>query len=34
VADPGYHAIELYRSVGFVDVEKQVQLTRRRGRLG
>jgi ribosomal protein S18 acetylase RimI-like enzyme len=28
VADPGYHAIELYRSVGFSDVERQVQLSR------
>lgn len=33
VADPDYHAIELYRSVGFVDAERQVQLQRRPGRL-
>jgi ribosomal protein S18 acetylase RimI-like enzyme len=26
VADPDYHAIDLYRSVGFLDMEKQVQL--------
>lgn len=25
-ADPAYHAIELYRSVGFADVERQIQL--------
>lgn len=29
VADPGYHAIGLYRSVGFVDAERQVQLQKR-----
>lgn len=28
VADPDYHAIGLYRSLGFVDTETQVQLTR------
>jgi len=28
VADPGYHAIRLYRSLGFVDAERQVQLSR------
>ena len=28
VADPGYHAIGLYRSLGFDDTETQVQLTR------
>jgi GNAT superfamily N-acetyltransferase len=28
VADPDYHAIELYRSVGFADTEIQVQLQR------
>ena len=28
VADPDYHAIELYRSLGFLDTERQVQLTR------
>lgn len=28
VADPGYHAIDLYRSVGFRDLEQQVQLLR------
>jgi hypothetical protein len=26
VADPDYHAIELYRSAGFRDVEWQVRL--------
>jgi ribosomal protein S18 acetylase RimI-like enzyme len=29
VADPDYHAIELYRRLGFTDRETQVQLTRR-----
>lgn len=28
VADPGYHAIDLYRSLGFRDQEKQLQLAR------
>jgi ribosomal protein S18 acetylase RimI-like enzyme len=28
VADPGYHAIDLYRALGFTDVEFQVQLVR------
>ncbi|MFE7753372.1 GNAT family N-acetyltransferase [Streptomyces sp. NPDC057428] len=28
VADPGYHAIHIYRALGFEDVEQQVQLTR------
>lgn len=28
VADPGYHAIDLYRSAGFADAERQVQLQR------
>lgn len=26
VADPGYHAIDLYRSLGFTELERQVQL--------
>lgn len=26
VADPAYHAIELYRSLGFTELERQVQL--------
>ena len=26
VADPGHHAIDLYRSIGFADQEQQVQL--------
>jgi len=29
VADPGYHAIGLYRSAGFDDRETKVELTRR-----
>ena len=29
VADPAYHAIDLYRSVGFADCETKVELTRR-----
>lgn len=29
VADPGYHAIELYRRLGFTDSEQQVGLERR-----
>jgi hypothetical protein len=29
VADPEYHAVEIYRRLGFVDTERQVQLTRR-----
>ena len=29
VADPGYHAIDLYRSAGFDDRETKVELTRR-----
>jgi ribosomal protein S18 acetylase RimI-like enzyme len=29
VADPTYHAIDLYRSVGFADRETKVELTRR-----
>jgi GNAT superfamily N-acetyltransferase len=29
VADPAYHAIGLYRSVGFADRERKVELTRR-----
>jgi predicted N-acetyltransferase YhbS len=29
VADPAYHAIDLYRSVGFADRETKVELTRR-----
>jgi ribosomal protein S18 acetylase RimI-like enzyme len=29
VADPSYHAIDLYRSVGFADRETKVELTRR-----
>lgn len=28
VADPGYHAIRLYRALGFADAERQVQLCR------
>jgi ribosomal protein S18 acetylase RimI-like enzyme len=28
VADPGYHAIDLYRSLGFTDADTQVQLTK------
>jgi GNAT superfamily N-acetyltransferase len=28
VADPGYHAIDLYRRLGFVDLQAQVQLQR------
>ena len=28
VADPGYHAIRLYRALGFADAERQVQLSR------
>ncbi len=28
VADPGYHAIGIYRALGFVETETQVQLTR------
>jgi ribosomal protein S18 acetylase RimI-like enzyme len=28
VADPGYHAIDLYRRVGFTDLQTQVQLQR------
>ncbi|MGW3661060.1 GNAT family N-acetyltransferase [Streptomyces sp. NPDC005151] len=28
VADPGYHAIRLYRALGFADAEHQVQLSR------
>jgi ribosomal protein S18 acetylase RimI-like enzyme len=31
VADPGYHAIEIYRSLGFTDRETKVELTRRPG---
>ena len=34
VADPGYHAIGIYRSLGFVDWETQVQLTRPPGSTG
>jgi ribosomal protein S18 acetylase RimI-like enzyme len=30
VADPGYHAIEIYRSIGFREIERQVQLERAR----
>jgi ribosomal protein S18 acetylase RimI-like enzyme len=30
VADPGYHAIAVYRRLGFADREEQVQLTGRR----
>jgi ribosomal protein S18 acetylase RimI-like enzyme len=29
VADPGYHAIEIYRALGFADRETKVELTRR-----
>jgi ribosomal protein S18 acetylase RimI-like enzyme len=29
VADPEYHAIGIYRSLGFREAETQVQLTRR-----
>ena len=29
VADPSYHAIDLYRAVGFADRETKVELTRR-----
>jgi ribosomal protein S18 acetylase RimI-like enzyme len=29
VADPAYHAIDLYRSAGFADRETKVELTRR-----
>ena len=29
VADPDYHAIGIYRSLGFVETETTVQLTRR-----
>lgn len=28
VADPGYHAIRIYRALGFADTERQVQLMR------
>ncbi|MBH1936708.1 GNAT family N-acetyltransferase [Streptomyces sp. AV19] len=28
VADPDYHAIRIYRALGFTDTERQVQLTR------
>ena len=28
VADPGYHAIRIYRSVGFENTETQVQIER------
>lgn len=31
VADPGYHAIDLYRSLGFSDTQTQVQLTKSAG---
>ena len=31
VADPGYHAIGLYRSLGFSDADTQVQLTKPSG---
>jgi GNAT superfamily N-acetyltransferase len=31
VADPGYHAIGIYRALGFAETEMQVQLTRRPG---
>jgi len=31
VADPGYHAIEAYRAVGFVDRESTAEVTRRPG---
>ncbi len=31
LADPGYHAIGLYRSLGFADRETKVELTRRTG---
>lgn len=31
VAEPDYHAIDLYRAVGFVDRETTVELTRRPG---
>jgi GNAT superfamily N-acetyltransferase len=34
VADPEYHAIGIYRSLGFVDWETQVQLTRPPGSTG
>ena len=34
VADPGYHAIGIYRSLGFVESETQVQLTRPPGSSG
>ena len=34
VADPGYHAIGIYRSLGFVESETQVQLTRPPGSTG
>jgi len=34
VADPDYHAIGLYRSLGFAETETQVQLTRLPGRVG
>jgi hypothetical protein len=29
VADPDYLAIRIYRSVGFSDTERQVQVTRK-----
>ena len=29
LADPGYHAIDVYRSLGFVERETKVELTRR-----
>lgn len=28
VADPGYHAVDIYRSVGFADIETQLQVER------
>jgi predicted GNAT family acetyltransferase len=34
VADPEYHAIGIYRSLGFVESETQVQLTRPPGSTG
>jgi GNAT superfamily N-acetyltransferase len=34
VADPDYHAIGIYRSLGFVEAEMQVQLTRPPGSTG
>lgn len=31
VADPGYHAIGIYRALGFAGTETQVRLTRQPG---